>query len=989
MKKTLLLIIFLALIAFATRAQTIHEVRGVVQDTTGATLPGTVVRLASESDTLATAADVNGVFIFPKVKAAEFRLTISLIGFQPLNRRFLKQAQDPATINVGIIQLKTVLNQLKGVTIVGVNPVTIKEDTVDFKISAYKVREGAPVEDALRKMPGVDVDKDGNITAQGKAVQRVRVNGKDYFGGDVRTATQNLPADVIESAQIIDDYGDQANLTGIRTGEPDKILNLVIRKDRNKGYFGNATVGAGRDALPSTSAGAGSNALPLPSGNATRYLATLNANIYNNEQQIAVIGNLNNTNINTFTFSGNGSGQGNRGGGGNGGFNGGGGGGGRNNAARFGAGGGSATTNANGININRSLGLNYRDEWGKKITVYGSYSFSNRTTNTLSNQIQDNLLSDGNISSTNRQNSNNNDDNLNHRFNFNLEYRPDTLNYLKVTPTFSYSKVANLNNEDFNTIYQRTTSRNVYNSLSDATTTSPNYGASVLFNHRFKKRGRNFSFQANVNKSTSQQDQSVDYTYQQSTGRISPDQSINVDNVSTNTGLNFSYLEPVSKKGYLELNYAYNHSYTKNTRLTDTLRTGSDLFDRSAILSNDFNYTFTTNRVGLNYRFIDAKYNYTLGFGVQPSVLDGVSPGKNVSVRNSTFNYVPTARFIYNFSRTQALTFNYNGNSNQPSFTQLQPVPDLSNAQFPVEGNPNLNPEFSNNFSLRYNKFSFSTGDILLANVSVTQTADKVVTNTINIGANPAGINSIYSPFTTLTRYRNANGYYTANAFLVYAKPFSERKYTVSYNGNLNYSNNVGFIDDVENIGKNWAVTNGVRFRINLTDIMETELNTNYTFNNTNYTLASSNNLNAHIKTTNISLNGKNYFWKNWTLGYDLTKTVNRGYVGNTNPFLINTYVERRFLKQNKATIRLSGFDLLKQNIGQSISSSSSAYTQTTTNRLSRYFLLSFNLRLQKFAGRAPNQNSDFRGEREGRGGRNGGGAPAGGPPGAGGPPMD
>ncbi|RYE28081.1 MAG: carboxypeptidase regulatory-like domain-containing protein [Sphingobacteriaceae bacterium] len=227
MKRPILLFFLFLLTAGILRAQTVHQVRGIIQDTTGATLPGTSVRLVSATDTLATAANADGTFVFSNVKASEFRLTVSLIGFLTVNRRFI---QDPktASFNVGAIRLKVELNQLQGVTVVGVNPITIKEDTVDFKISAYKVREGAPVEDALRKMPGVDVDKDGNITAQGKAVQRVRVNGKDYFGGDVRTATQNLPADVIESAQIIDDYGDQANLTGIRTGEPDKIMQQLV-----------------------------------------------------------------------------------------------------------------------------------------------------------------------------------------------------------------------------------------------------------------------------------------------------------------------------------------------------------------------------------------------------------------------------------------------------------------------------------------------------------------------------------------------------------------------------------------------------------------------------------------------------------------------------------------------------------------------------------------------------------------------------------------
>ena len=136
------------------------------------------------------------------------------------------------------IILKSESNTLKGVTIVGVNPVTLKEDTVEYKASAYKVRENAPVEDLIKKLPGVDVDVNGNITTQGKQVTKVRINGKDFMGGDVQSATKNLPADVVENIQMIDDYGDQANLTGVKTGEPDKIMNITIRKDKNYGYFG-------------------------------------------------------------------------------------------------------------------------------------------------------------------------------------------------------------------------------------------------------------------------------------------------------------------------------------------------------------------------------------------------------------------------------------------------------------------------------------------------------------------------------------------------------------------------------------------------------------------------------------------------------------------------------------------------------------------------------------------------------------------------------
>lgn len=204
MKQYLLLILLFT--TFALHAQTTHEVRGIVQDTSGATLPGTVVKLLSPSDTLATAVNVDGTFLFPKVKSAEFNLTISLIGFQPLNRRYLQQSQNPATINVGVIKLRVAATQLKGVTIVGTIPVRIKEDTVEFSAGAYKVRENAPTEDMIRKLPGVDVDKDGNITDRGKSVTKIRINGKDFMGGDVKSVTKNLPADVIESIQMIDNF---------------------------------------------------------------------------------------------------------------------------------------------------------------------------------------------------------------------------------------------------------------------------------------------------------------------------------------------------------------------------------------------------------------------------------------------------------------------------------------------------------------------------------------------------------------------------------------------------------------------------------------------------------------------------------------------------------------------------------------------------------------------------------------------------------------
>ncbi len=238
MKPLLLILYFFFLSITCAHAQTGREVDGKVIDTTKLGIPGANVTLKSDKgDSTVAVTDATGKFVFPSVNGTKFTLTIASIGYQTLIRHYaLDNDTKPAVLDA--IILKTESTSLAGVTIVGVNPVTLKEDTVEYKASAYKVRENAPVEDLIKKLPGVDVDVNGNVTTQGKQVTKVRINGKDFMGGDVQSATKNLPADVVENIQMIDDYGDQANLTGVKTGEPDKIMNITIRKDKNYGYFG-------------------------------------------------------------------------------------------------------------------------------------------------------------------------------------------------------------------------------------------------------------------------------------------------------------------------------------------------------------------------------------------------------------------------------------------------------------------------------------------------------------------------------------------------------------------------------------------------------------------------------------------------------------------------------------------------------------------------------------------------------------------------------
>ncbi|MEO6520165.1 MAG: TonB-dependent receptor [Mucilaginibacter sp.] len=939
MKKLILLFTFLLTIAFKGYSQTGREVHGVVADSTGITIPGVVVKLTSPTDSLNVVTNVDGVFTFTAVKSKQFALTILSIGYQGLKRNYTFDG-DNKPANIGTIKLKTETRMLNTVQITDVNAVKVTTDTTEYKASAYPVRANAPVEDVLKKLPGVDVDKDGNVTAEGKAVNKVRINGKDFFGGDVKTATKNLPADVIESIQMIDDYGDQANLTGLKTGEPNKIMNIVIRKDKNYGYSLSATGGDGSDALPKNPGVTNSN----------RYVGAINSFKFNGDQQIALLGSINNTNINTFSFSGGGGGGGGRG-------------------QRLGGGGNTPT---NGITDAKSLGLNYRDQWGKTLSVYGSYSFADNSVYTANTQIQRSL--DGSF--VNNSTGNNIDGTLNHRINWNMEWKPDTINYLKFTPTFAYASTTT-DDASQNSISTSGLQSLLYNSKTVGNSSSPSYGGNVLYNHRFNGHGRNFSLNLSANSSPSDVFSNPITTYIVGSpgglSRVPANQLINTNTTTNSESISASYIEPLSTVSYLEANYNFNRAETNTNRTNDTVTVSGqqNFYDR---LSNNYNFTYTTNKFGLNYRLIEKNYNLTLGAGVQPGLLDGVSPATQtypaITTHVSTFNFIPTARFVYNFSRSQALNINYNGSSSQPSYSQLNPRPDLSDPTYIVTGNPGLQPEFNNNFSIRYNKFSFGTGNVLFTNLSFTQTNNKIVTNVNTIG----NVQSV--------DYRNTDGYYSANGFFTYAKPWAQRKYTLILNGNANYTNNIGFNNNVKNISKQLTFTPGLRFRVDITDVIDVQASANYAVTSTDNTNAQ---LNSTYKTTTLGLNGKNYFWTNWTLSYDFSKAINQGYSTGTvtNPNILNTYVERRFLKNNMATIRLAAYDLFNQNTGYTNTPSGNYIVEQSVNRLGRYFLATLTIRLQKFAGKAPDQGGmpgERRMRKEGGGGQGGPGGGFGGP---------
>lgn len=853
-------------------AQNFKSVSGTVQDTMGTALPGALIKLKTAKDTMATATDINGSFSFLNVKDSLINLSVNFMGFKPFNKTY-KLNKNLATIKLYKIQLQEESNLLNEVLVVAINPVVLKEDTVEYDARAYKVREGDAVDAVIKKLPGVDVDKDGNITAQGDPITKIRLNGKDYFGDDVATAIQNLPADIIKNLQIIDDYGEQANITGLKNGTPEKVLNINLQPDKEKGYFTKTNIGAGTK---------------------DRYVGDFKANFLNDEQQISVDGGINNI-------------QG----------------------------------RLAGVSSHKSAKLNYRDNWSEKLVSYGSYRFNNQKNNTFERVASQNIYQ--NYTRFEDEDNNNKTINNDHRLSWNFEYRPNKTNYFKIEPDLSYD-MGRSNNIGLTTT-QLLQNSSVRTSENSNRSYGLNFRSRIFYNHKFEKVGRNLSFNADVNTDKGGRDRNVknDYENVDSLGNESLEQQYqlaNNNNKNTSSSLKASYIEPLTERSFLELNYEWRRSNTRNEKATfdvDPLN-GEETVNFN--LSNLYDYQFTTNRVGLTYRTKQEKLNYIIGFGIQPTTLRGTDVSRGIDTDRKTFNWIPTARLVYRFNREQSLSANYHGSASQPGFVQLQPITENSNLQNTITGNPNLKPEFVHQMKVEYKESDIKSGRTMFTNINFSQVQDKIVSAKVII---PDSLRQE-------TSYVNTNGFYNARGVYSFSFPLMQRKMFLTYYGGSNYSNNIAFTNNERNIGKNLSLRQGLKFRFDIEDILDTELNTSYTLNRTTY--SNSTLANRNTNQVNIGIEGRNYFFKDLVLGYDFSQTINEGFgtsIGN--PTLLSFYLEHRFLKGNRGSLRLQGFDLLNENTGISRDVFDNEIIDRQSNRLTTYFLLSFNFRLQQFGG--------------------------------------
>ena len=907
-----------AFLAMATpaRAQQEYEVRGSVADSAGQAMENAmVVALTREDSVLVKYALTNrdGNFSIEGLPAGEYILQVTLIGFAAIRRDLDVINGDvdagQVTMTMEAIEVDSLVVSIEHV------PFINRRDTLSYNVLAFPTQPNAMVEELLRRLPGIDVDAEGTITAQGEEVQNVLVDGKEFFGRDPTIATRNLPADAVKQVDVYDKQSDMAEFTGIPDGEDERTIDLRLREEARVGYFGRATGGFGRDVN-------NEGRLGVSAGNDLRYDGRFNLNRFSPIAQLALTVNTNNVNQEGFSrqdvaaaFAGGGRGGGGGGGGG-------------------------------GFTESVALGLNASRDFEDKGWIRSSYFLSN-VDNQQDQTLQQQALFGANVASLVDETSNQESGNSGHRLNLNGQYTVSPGHQLRLRANF------NTGSSSLESFQNRVTQTASGQPLNTAATTYFVDGselrgdAQLTWRKRLGDGGRSVvaEYRSGLQDSDRVTDLESTITGESRGGR-GETQDILQEQTSTgrtwNNSVRFSLTQRLGDSYSMEV-FGRGNSVDQDQDQS-VYDLGGDERVRNADLSSGFERAYSYFNGGARFSRNTENAWVTLGLRAQRSSLEGTIVNRDETITNGYTHLLANMDFKWQVKESQNISFGYNTSTREPSLTELQPFVDNRDPINTYVGNPNLQPEYSHRLTADYrffDPFSF-----------------------VNLFAQ-AGFNYTNSPiararlfdeqgFQTITPI-NTDPEWSANTRLTFGTPIRKLGVNVNLQYRVAYSKGWELVNREKNQSR--VVSNTVQASLEnrSKDVFDVRLGANFTFNDVEYSLNQA--LNRDYVNSRYFANGTVYLGS-WTLGstfnwrvYDDDlysqggQTGGETYTAGRNVARWDAHASRR-LMNDRAELELRAYDLLNQNQAVNISNSASFIQESRTESLGQYLMVRVMYRL-------------------------------------------
>ncbi|HQW12563.1 MAG TPA: outer membrane beta-barrel protein [Saprospiraceae bacterium] len=847
--------------------------------------------------------DVSGNFSFTAVPAGSYLISISFIGYQnllrPMELGFNKSVNRTFYLNAS--------NQLlEGVDIVGKNnPVQTRNDTTEMKSAAFKVNPDATAEDLVTKMPGIRMEN-GKVTAQGEEVKKVLVDGKPFFGKDPAATLRNLPANAVDRVQVFDAMSDQAQFTGVDDGNSEKTINIIFKPDRRTGNFGRLFGGVANDG---------------------KYTAGGVFNTFDKDRKFTILAQSNDINEQNFSSQDmaamqtqSGGGHGGRGGG-------------------FGGSNPLMSNSQNGVMKTHALGVNFINSWAKKVSLsgsaFGNITDNNLLTSTFRQYYIINQQYNENYSSSNKANT--------ARGNVRLEYKIDSSQQIFYTGAISYGTIdLRANTLGFLNDINSLISKNVIENTNTGNNLNTNNDLNYM--KRLNTLGRSVFLELSQNYSNNlplvYQNQFTDFGDSAAVNN----QLIDIKNYNRSYGGEVTYTEPIDSFNSIGVNYELNYKMNDINKEAYQLD-GSDPSQTQTLirnLTNITNNTYTSHLARMYYRFNKKQLRFSLGGGYQYSILNADQTYPVVANINKTFkNFLPEAWMRWSKTRTESLGFFFRGRTQEPGISQLQNVIDNSNYLKITTGNPDLKQSTRYMLFMRYNKsnnrnytsFGFSARNFFIqdyiSNRIISSDRDTMISG---YGILPRGSQFSYPV--------NLNGYQSLGGSADYSFPMSLVKSNISLNVSVGYTKAPSMLNDVINNSRTTNVGFGITISSNFSQNVDFTLFSRPKYNVVKNDFSSIGN-NEYFS----MLNGAKFnfiFFKNWVLNSDVSHYYNGGLSGDlkNNYVLWNAGVGYKFLKDNAAEVRLTAFDLLKNNDSISTTYADNYREDLSSNVLTRYFML-------------------------------------------------